>query len=433
MSHYKSYPAYRDSEVEWIGEVPEHWEVKPIKIVASYNDDTLPDSLSPATEIRYIDISAVSHDEGISCAQSMLFGEAPSRARRKAKSGDVVVSTVRTYLKAVASVDDAHADCIYSTGFAVLRTRSGQLAPEFLKWLALNDLLIQAVEAHSEGLSYPAINAPDLVNLKASIPSMAEQVLIADSLNRETDRIDALIVKKSRFVELLKEKRQAIITHAVTKGLDPKVKMKDSEVEWIGDVPEHWEVRPFFSLVKELNRPNLGMIETNILSLSFGNIIQKPESKNMGLVPESYETYQIVEPGEVIFRFTDLQNDKRSLRSALVLQRGIITSAYMAVKSIGVASTYFAWLMRAYDHCKVFYAMGGGLRQSLKFEDVKHLPLLRPSIQEQQKIVEFLKKQLERLDSLVIKTQHSIDLLKERRSAFITAAVTGKIDLRESI
>ncbi len=208
---------------------------------------------------------------------------------------------------------------------------------------------------------------------------------------------------------------------------------RDSEVEWIGEVPEHWEVRPFFSLVKELNRPNLGMIETNILSLSFGNIIQKPESKNMGLVPESYETYQIVEPGEVIFRFTDLQNDKRSLRSALVLQRGIITSAYMAVKSIGVASTYFAWLMRAYDHCKVFYAMGGGLRQSLKFEDVKHLPLLRPSIQEQQKIVEFLKKQLERLDSLVIKTQHSIDLLKERRSAFITAAVTGKIDLRESI
>ena len=176
------------------------------------------------------------------------------------------------------------------------------------------------------------------------------------------------------------------------------------------------------------------MIETNVLSLSYGKIIQKPESKNMGLVPESYETYQVVEPGEVVFRFTDLQNDKRSLRSAIVLQRGIITSAYMAVKPIGIDSAYFAWLMRAYDHCKVFYTMGGGLRQSLKFEDVKRLPvLLPPDIQEQQQTIQFLDKRLNHLDSLALKTQHSIDLLKERRSAFITAAVTGKIDLRESL
>nr|AVI43564.1 hypothetical protein [Klebsiella pneumoniae] len=87
------------------------------------------------------------------------------------------------------------------------------------------------------------------------------------------------------------------------------MKMKDSGVEWIGQVPEHWEVKPFFALVSELNRKNVGLAETNILSLSYGNIIQKPETRNMGLTPESYETYQIVESGEVVFRFTDLQND----------------------------------------------------------------------------------------------------------------------------
>ena len=220
MSHYKPYPAYKDSGVEWLGEVPDHWCVKPIKIVASCNDDSLPESLPPNTPIRYVDISAVSYDEGISGAQMMLFDEAPSRARRKAKVGDVVVSTVRTYLKAVASVDDAHADCVYSTGFAVLRARSEQLAPEFLKWLALNDLLIQAIESHSEGLSYPAINSSGLVNLKTVVPGLPEQKRIASILDRETARIDTLISLTERSIDLLREKRSALITAAVTGKID---------------------------------------------------------------------------------------------------------------------------------------------------------------------------------------------------------------------
>ena len=205
---------------------------------------------------------------------------------------------------------------------------------------------------------------------------------------------------------------------------------KDSGVKWIGQVPEHWEIKPFFVLVSELNRKNTGLIETNILSLSFGRIIKKPENRNMGLIPESYETYQIVEPGEIVFRFTDLQNDKRSLRSAEVTQRGIITSAYMAVKPHGLESTYLAWLMRSYDLCKVFYAMGGGLRQSLKFEDVKRLPVLVPSPEEQINITNAINEETARIDSLIEKTEQSITLLKERRSAFITAAVTSQIDLR---
>ena len=240
MSHYKPYPAYRDSGVEWIGQVPSKWEVKPIKIVATFNDDVLPDSTAADTPISYVDISSVSYAAGIGSTEEMLFGNAPSRARRKAKVGDVVISTVRTYLKAVAAVDAAHADCVYSTGFAVLRSRTGHIEPNFLKWLALNELFIQSVESHSEGLSYPAINAPELVNLKTVMPSLPEQATIAVTIDRETARFDALIAKKTRFIELLKEKRQALITHAVTKGLNPKAKMKASGVEWIGEVPEHW-------------------------------------------------------------------------------------------------------------------------------------------------------------------------------------------------
>lgn len=189
---------------------------------------------------------------------------------------------------------------------------------------------------------------------------------------------------------------------------------KDSKVEWVGQVPSHWVVKPFFALVSEINRKNTGLIETNILSLSFGQIIKKPENRNMGLTPLSYETYQIVEPGEIVFRFTDLQNDKRSLRSAEVEQKGIITSAYMAVKPCGIDSTYFAWLMRSYDLCKVFYAMGGGLRQSLKFEDVRRLPVLIPPPEEQATIAATLNRETARIDALIQKKTRFIELLKEK-------------------
>lgn len=443
MSHYKPYPAYRDSEVEWIGEVPDSWEVKPIKIIASYNDDTLPDSLSPATEIRYVDISAVSHDEGISCAQSMLFGEAPSRARRKAKSGDVVVSTVRTYLKAVASVDDAHADCVYSTGFAVLRTRSGQLVPEFLKWLALNDLLIQAVEAHSEGLSYPAINAPDLVNLKASIPSMAEQVLIADILNRETARIDALIAKKTRFIGLLKEKRQALITHAVTKGLNPKVKLKNSGVEWIGEVPEHWCVRPVKSLASGSGALFMDgdWIESKNLSdmgvryITTGNIGEGLyKEQGSGYISEAtfceLNCTEVL-PGDVLVS----RLNPPIGRACIVPDLGsrIVTSVDNVIfrPDEDFDSLFIVFRFSAKDYFHEMFLMGSGATmQRVSRSELGNVRIAWPPLNEQIEISEHLQSKTKQLDALADRVSRSIDLLKERRSAFITAAVTGKIDLR---
>ena len=208
----------KDSGVEWIGQVPEHWEVKPICRVTSVNDDVLPDSTTDDTPIRYVDISSVGYMEGIKQASDMCFADAPSRARRKASSGDVIISTVRTYLKAVAAVTDEYADCVFSTGFAVLRAR--HLDRSFLKWMVLNELLIQAIEAHSEGLSYPAINASALVKLKSVIPPPEEQATIAAALDRETARIDALMDKAKQSITLLKERRAAFITAAVTGQID---------------------------------------------------------------------------------------------------------------------------------------------------------------------------------------------------------------------
>nr|WP_280517796.1 restriction endonuclease subunit S [Falsirhodobacter halotolerans] len=170
------------------------------------------------------------------------------------------------------------------------------------------------------------------------------------------------------------------------------------------------------------------MKEANLLSLSYGNIVRKDINTPSGLLPESFETYQIVEPDDVVFRLTDLQNDKRSLRSAICLERGIITSAYLAVQSDGVLPAFMNYLMRAYDVQKIFYSMGGGLRQSLGFEDLRRMSIVAPSVEEQTAIARFLDRETSRIDGLLEKKGRFIELLKEKRAALITHAVTKGID-----
>lgn len=201
-------------------------------------------------------------------------------------------------------------------------------------------------------------------------------------------------------------------------------KYKDSGVDWVGAVPDHWEVKPLFGLATERDESNFGMLEDNLLSLSYGRIVQKDMESNDGLLPESFETYQIVHPGDIVFRLTDLQNDKRSLRTAVVGQRGIITSAYLAVMPDKIQSQFFHYLLRAYDLTKVFYSMGGGLRQSMNFSDVKRLPILAPPPFEQFRIAAFLDRETGKIDALVEEQRRLIELLKEKRQAVISHAVT---------
>lgn len=424
MSHYKSYPSYKNSGIDWLGKVPEHWAVTPIKRVASLKNFRTNESSS---DLQYVGLEDVQSASGKYMPTEGNARQSEDSTVAVFSKGDVLYGKLRPYLKKAIV---AEMDGVCSTEFLVLDAH--KVEPELLqKWLLTSDVT-QQIESTCEGAKMPRADWEGVGSVPIPVPPNEEQSKLVEAINTETARIESLIAKKTRFIELLKEKRQALITHAVTKGLNPNVPMKDSGIEWIGEVPQDWDVRPFFALVTELNRKNTDLIETNILSLSYGSIIQKPENRNMGLTPASYETYQIVEPGEIVFRFTDLQNDKRSLRSAQVTQRGIITSAYMAVKPHGIDSTYLAWLMRSYDLCKVFYAMGGGLRQSLKFEDVRRLPVLIPSPEEQANIANEINMKTARIDTLVDKTEQSITLLKERRSAFITAAVTGQIDVRQS-
>lgn len=199
---------------------------------------------------------------------------------------------------------------------------------------------------------------------------------------------------------------------------------QDSGVEWLGEVPEHWEMLPLYGAVSERKESNKGMQEDNLLSLSYGRIVQKDINSNDGLLPDSFETYQIVRPGDIVFRLTDLQNDKRSLRSALVEETGIITSAYLAVSPNRASSSFMSYLFRSYDTTKVFYSMGGGLRQSMKFDDLKRMPTILPPLTEQTQIATFLDHETAKIDALVAEQRRLMELLKEKRQAVISHAVT---------
>lgn len=199
---------------------------------------------------------------------------------------------------------------------------------------------------------------------------------------------------------------------------------KDSGVQWLGAVPGHWEGKPLFAVAKELDERNYGMQETNLLSLSYGKIKRKNIEDNDGLLPASFETYQIVERDDIVWRLTDLQNDQRSLRTGIVRERGIITSAYLATRPVAVEPEFLSYLLRAYDLTKVFYSMGGGLRQGMKFSDVKWLPVMLPSATEQTVIAAFLDRETTKIDALVAEQERLIALLKEKRQAVISHAVT---------
>lgn len=200
---------------------------------------------------------------------------------------------------------------------------------------------------------------------------------------------------------------------------------KDSGVEWIDSIPSYWEVKPTFALCDASTQKNIDGAERNVLSLSYGNIIPRDVETNFGLLPESFNTYQIISCGDVILRLTDLQNDKNSLRVGLAKQKGIITSAYLKLKAHSDINPDFLYrLLHSYDTTKVFYGMGGGLRQSMKFEDFRRLPLLLPPYEEQIKISAFLDHEIAKIDNLIEKQQQLIELLKEKWQAVISHAVT---------
>ena len=207
----------------------------PLWSLCTCNDDTLPEDTDPDLQIKYIDISNVDSVNGISGFSSYNFSESPSRARRLAKVGDIIVSTVRTYLQAIALVDQKHADCVFSTGFAVLRPKDPRQSLAI--YFALKSKIVtDRINIQSKGVAYPSITSTELMHIKVQLQKNVERLVKAAS------SINDIIYKKEKLIKALFEYRQSLITRTVTKGLSPNVPMKDSKIPWIGEIPFHWNL-----------------------------------------------------------------------------------------------------------------------------------------------------------------------------------------------
>ncbi len=212
---------------------------------------------------------------------------------------------------------------------------------------------------------------------------------------------------------------------------------KPSGVKWLGDVPAHWEVRPGFTCFKENKDRNKGLVESTVLSLSYGRIVIKPEEKLTGLVPESFESYQLIKSGDIVIRTTDLQNDQTSLRVGYAKDKGMITSAYLGLRCHPEMNPEYVFrLLESYDALKVFYGMGSGLRQNIDFWDFKRLPVPLPPKDEQDRIVAFIDQKTAEIDAAIAKKERLIELLGEQKEGLISRAVLlglrPQVELRKS-
>ena len=259
------------------------------------------------------------------------------------------------------------------------------------------------------------------------VPPTDEQHRIADFLDAKCAEIDALTTDIQTQIDTLEQYKRSVITETVTKGLNPAAETKDSGIEWVGRIPAHWPIHPVYSYYGERkNKTRLGK-EDNLLSLSYGRVIRKDINTNDGLLPESFNTYNIVEAGDIIIRPTDLQNDKRSLRTGLVKEHGIITSAYIDLCPLKqVDSRYFHFLLHAYDVMKVFYNMGNGVRQGLNYSEFSRLMVFEPPYEEQVAMADYLETKVTEVDAIIEQKKEQMAVLDAYKRSLIFEYVTGK-------
>lgn len=428
------YPSYVPAESHLFGELPAGWTSAPIKAVASCNDDALPETAPEDTEIEYIDISSVDSIDGIIATEPMRFGVAPSRARRLVRDGDVIVSTVRTYLRAIAKICNPSDGLVVSTGFAVIRPRT--VEPAFLGHVLKSEPIIGEIIARSTGVSYPAINPSELVSIKIPVPPEADRRAIATFLDRETSKIDTLIAEQRTLIERLREKRIAIASELVTKGLDPKVSTRDSGIEWIGKIPSHWRVERNASLFRERIEDGAEGLPILSISLHSGVSDEEQSSGEDGRLKRRIEdktSYSRVYKGDLAY------NMMRAWQGGLgaVSTDGMVSPAYVVLSpQNGVESDYFEALFRTPCYMRDIERYSKGItsfRWRLYWEDFKQLRSPVPPLKEQQEIISALQFELSKIDPLESAAHESIALLQEHRSALITAVVTGKVDVRESV
>ena len=433
----KPYASYKPSGVAWLGDVPAHWEVKQARFVMTCNDDVLPESTSPGQVLDYIEISDVDEVSGIKGFESVKFSDAPSRARRLVMDGDVIVSTVRTYLRAVAAISNPTAETVVSTGFAVLRPRA--IDSRYSKYAILYDGFISEVISRSKGISYPAINATDLVRISVPLPPPDEQQAIADYLDAETARIDMLVQEKEELIGLLREARSNRISELISgDGLPGSA----TGNPWAPHLPEGWQLKR----LKHLAQVRSGLAKgkdtgsnttVELPYLRVANVqegrLDLREISTMPVEVDAVERFSLLEGDVLMNEGGDYDKVGRGAVWTGEISPCLHQNHVFAVRPVQRDLSEWISAITQTQYAK-FYFMNNAKQStnlaSISQASVKELPILLPPKEQRDALLEKLGGELAAFDALITHTQEEIALLKELRAATIADAVLGRVDVR---
>lgn len=439
----EKYDSYKDSGVEWIGEIPREWSMKSLKFIVDENVSSLSNNTEPNYELDYIEISDVNSIGNINKPTPYFFSESPSRCRRIVKKGDVIISTVRTYLKSIGIIDYEVKNLICSTGFSVLTPKEKTLS-KHLFYMVRSGWFISDVISKSVGVSYPSIQSEKLMNIKVLSLPIPEQQQIVSFLDTKTQQIDTLLEKTQQKIKLLKEQRTSLINHVVTKGLNPNVELKDSGIEWIGEIPIDWKIVQLKHIIRNLNSgtsvnsedipvngtDKLGVLKTSCV---YGDIFRFEENKTVVL--EEYDRVKcpVLKDSIIISRMNTpelvgsngyIETDYPNL---FLPDRLWITKFYN--KNV-LSVKWLSYITKSNKFRSELSSRSTGTSSSMKNITKDDLLTIRVpffSLFEQQQIVDYLDKKTTLIDNTITTEQKRIELLKEYRQSLISNVVTGKI------
>ncbi|MBE9197108.1 restriction endonuclease subunit S [Synechocystis sp. LEGE 06083] len=433
----KPYPEYKDSGVLWLGKIPAHWNIMPLKHWVFINQSVLNENTDPDFRFNYIDIGAVSTGKLVSQPRIERFADSPSRARRVIKAGDTLLSTVRTYLKAVYHCKYINKYTVASTGFAVL-TPKNNTDPGYVGYVGQSELFINQIVARSIGVAYPAISETELGRCLVWFPTLKEQTQIANFLDWKTTQINKFIRNKQRLIELLKEQKQNIINQAVTRGLDPNVKLKPSGVELIGDIPEHWKTARLFQVSKVVDPhpshrnpplcldgiPFLGVGDLDI----DGNVVRAGYSVAEDIFCEQNRRFQIEDGDLAIGRVASVGKIVR-LKPIEICLSGRL--AVIKPFTVMFSTFLFYSLQVAYITDQILTGTDLTTLGVLGLNKLKRLVLIIPPKYEQKAITDFINTSVEPIDEAITRAEREIELMREYRTRLISDVVTGQVDVRD--
>jgi type I restriction enzyme S subunit len=441
LRRFKQYAAYKDSGVEWLGEVPAHWEVMRLKRMFRVVNGSTPASGEPAFwdgEIPWVtpeDLGALVGTTIESTRRNITETGYRSCGTTVVPSGSLVLSTRAP----IGHLAVAGIDLCTNQGCRSLVFRNAASQRFFFyELLAARPEL----EALGQGSTFRELATQMLQDVEIATPPQPEQRAIAAFLDRETAQIDALVAKKERLIELLQEKRTALITRAVTKGLDPTVPTKDSGVEWLGEIPAHWETTPLKRAVHYVEGPGImasDFMPEGVPLLRISGIGGRKATLD-GCNYLSTETVEKkwnqfrVRSGDLLISgsaSTGFCTEVDETTAGAIPYTGIII---VRPRSENVARDFVRWMLLSdLFTTQTDLARSGSTIQHFGPSHLARMRVVHPSLEEQQAIAAFLDHETARIDALVAKIHDAIDRLKELRTALISAAVTGEIDVREEV